>query len=100
MKKNLLGSGIFLIAAQSWAGTSQIDLDELQGALDSVLSFFTSGVMKSIFAIALAGMLVALGLNRENPELKKRFLFWAIAIGGLLGLSSIMDVFFTGGALL
>ena len=95
-------------ALSSWAETGSsgssdgktLELTELDNSLKAVTNFFTSGVMKTIFSIGLGGLFIALALNRENPDLKKRFLFWIIGVGGLLALSSIMDTFFTQGALL
>lgn len=98
--KFVFGLLFILVAAAAQAGTGEIDLSELQSALDKVVGLFTSDIMKVIFSIGLGGLFIAFALNRENPELKKRFLFWIIGVGGLLGLSQIMDVFFSSGALL
>lgn len=94
-------------ALSSWAETGsstssgeKLELKELEDSLNKVKDFFTSGVMKAIFSIGLGGLFIGLAMNRENPDLKKRFLFWIIGVGGLLALSSITDAFFTQGALL
>lgn len=95
-------------ALSSWAETGgsgssdggTLELKQLETSLEKVIGFFTSGAMKAIFSIGLGGLFIGLALNRENPDLKKRFLFWIIGVGGLLALSSITDAFFTNGALL
>lgn len=94
-------------ALSSWAenggsGSSneELKLEQLETSLKKVIGFFTSGAMKAIFSIGLGGLFIGLALNRENPDLKKRFLFWIIGVGGLLALSSITDSFFGKGALL
>ena len=94
-------------ALSSWAETTsstssgeKLELEQLETSLEKVIGFFTSGAMKAIFSIGLGGLFIGLAMNRENPDLKKRFLFWIIGVGGLLALSSITDAFFTNGALL
>ena len=94
-------------ALSSWAETgssgssdSKLELKQLETSLEKVIGFFTSGAMKAIFSIGLGGLFIGLAMNRENPDLKKRVLFWIIGVGGLLALSSITDAFFTNGALL
>ena len=86
--------------ASSTSSGKELKLTELEDSLKKVTDFFTSGVMKAIFSIGLGGLFIGLAMNRENPDLKKRFLFWIIGVGGLLALSSITDAFFTKGALL
>lgn len=109
MYRRVLFFAVFFGAAalSSWAETggsgssdSKLELKQLETSLEKVIGFFTSGAMKAIFSIGLGGLFIGLAMNRENPDLKKRFLFWIIGVGGLLALSSITDAFFTNGALL
>jgi len=64
--------------------------------LNNIVGFFGSVWMKAICLIALGAIALTMLTHRGEPGLFKKFIPWIIAIGLLLSLPTIIDLFWKG----
>jgi uncharacterized membrane protein len=77
------------VSAQSTGG-----LGALEDSLGIILYFFTSGYMKAILTIALAGLGVGMIANRGEQGMVKKFIPWFAACLIILSASELTSVVF------
>ena len=97
-KKGLLLTIISLLAVPRLFA-SQATVQALEDVASKFLEFFTSTPVQLFFAIALAGIGIGFIANRDNQQIKQKFMFWGLGVGIVLGASGITDLFFTEGVL-
>lgn len=86
---------VFLFIVMGQAVFAAEGLESLNVALSTMLGFFSSGYMKAILTLSLAGLGVGLINNRGEPGVMKKFIPWIAACVILLSASGITGIIFT-----
>jgi type IV secretory pathway VirB2 component (pilin) len=58
--------------------------------MDSILAVFTGPLVKTILILCLVGCAIAYGFNKDNEKMKRNVIAIAIAIGVVVGATTIV----------
>jgi uncharacterized membrane protein len=89
---------LFAAAFPLFAQGSNIIPPGMSNLMDDIVNVFTSGFVKSILIICLAGCALAYGFNKDNEKIKRNVIAIGVAIGILASASFIVGMIWDAAA--
>lgn len=84
----LLGAVVATNAHAQAGGAAPADL---QNIADKILGVLQGQIVSTVLTIALIGLGIGLVMNKDNDQMKKRFIVWIIAVAVIKGATSILS---------
>ncbi|MDR0730420.1 MAG: TrbC/VirB2 family protein [Treponema sp.] len=64
----------------------------MSSLMDTILTWFTGGFVRTILVLCLVGSAIAYGFNKDNEKVKRNIIAIGIAIAIVIGASGIVDM--------